>query len=230
MISTILSAATHEYGCSSAIDTLQMGLRNAHSRIFRSIGSVRCRWIFQKSKGHESVHFVSSTKWWRRQRRRFKWMQNMLRYSRRKRDSILEFNHLRTSFCLLHAHFLPFMKSQDMYGLDCGHKFCRNCWSHYLTQKIVEEGLSKSIVCLEPSCEMLVDDENVFILIDDPEVINKYRRSMTDDFVLVQPSIRLLNVWIYCPKFGLPFFSIEAQQSNTMVSIGWLFACRQKEG
>lgn len=74
-----------------------------------------------------------------------------------------------------------------MYGLECGHKFCRGCWVIYLTQKIVEEGLSKSIVCLESSCEMLVDDENVFILINDSDVINKYRRSMTDDFVLVNP-------------------------------------------
>lgn len=79
-----------------------------------------------------------------------------------------------------------------MYGLECKHKFCRGCWVHYLTQKIVEEGLSKSIVCLEPNCEMLIDDENVFILIDDSEVLNKYRRSMTDDFVVVNAKSSIL--------------------------------------
>lgn len=73
-----------------------------------------------------------------------------------------------------------------MYSLECGHKFCRGCWGQYLTQKIVEEGLNQSIVCLEPNCGMLVDDENVVMLIVDPEVMSKYRRSMTIDFVVVQ--------------------------------------------
>lgn len=80
-----------------------------------------------------------------------------------------------------------FIKFQDMYSLECGHKFCRRCWVQYLTQKIVEEGLSQSIKCLEPSCEMLVDDENVVMLInDDSEVMSKYHRSMTVEFVVVR--------------------------------------------
>lgn len=72
-----------------------------------------------------------------------------------------------------------------MHGLECGHKFCRGCWNHYLTQKIAEEGLSQSIMCLEPNCEMLVDDENVLMWIDDSTVLAKYNRSMAEDFVMV---------------------------------------------
>lgn len=81
---------------------------------------------------------------------------------------------------------LRFQSFQDMYNLKCGHKFCRGCWGHYLTQKIVEEGMSKSIACVEPNCEIEVDDEDVFMVIDDPDVLNKYRRSMTEDFVAVR--------------------------------------------
>lgn len=28
-----------------------------------------------------------------------------------------------------------------MTGLECGHRFCTQCWCEYLTTKIMEEGL-----------------------------------------------------------------------------------------
>jgi hypothetical protein len=28
-------------------------------------------------------------------------------------------------------------------GLECGHKFCMQCWSEYLTTKIMEEGMGQ---------------------------------------------------------------------------------------
>lgn len=73
-----------------------------------------------------------------------------------------------------------------MYGLGCGHKFCKGCWSSYLTQKIVGEGMSQSIKCLEPNCDMLVDDENIIMVIEDADVMTKYHRSITNDFVVVR--------------------------------------------
>lgn len=30
---------------------------------------------------------------------------------------------------------------QMMTGLECGHRFCTQCWCEYLTTKIIEEGL-----------------------------------------------------------------------------------------
>lgn len=109
-----------------------------------------------------------------------------------------------------------------MYGLECGHKFCRDCWAQYLTQKIVEEGLSKSIVCLEPSCPMLVDDENVVMIIDDPDVLNKYHRSMTEDFVVVRHQIHQLDSMVETSAlnfelntcFVLFFFQSTTSQCN----------------
>lgn len=74
---------------------------------------------------------------------------------------------------------------QSLYSLDCGHKYCRQCWNQYITTKIVEDAANQRISCLQPNCETLVDDENVLILIDDPEIIQKYRQSMTNSFVQV---------------------------------------------
>ena len=30
---------------------------------------------------------------------------------------------------------------QAMTGLECGHMFCLSCWDHYLTTKIIDEGM-----------------------------------------------------------------------------------------
>ena len=34
-----------------------------------------------------------------------------------------------------------------MTGLECGHLFCTQCWTEYLTTKIVDEGASQMIEC-----------------------------------------------------------------------------------
>ncbi|KAG2471266.1 BBS4 protein, partial [Polypterus senegalus] len=46
-------------------------------------------------------------------------------------------------------------------GLECGHKFCMQCWSEYLTTKIIEEGMGQTISCPAHGCDILVDDSTV---------------------------------------------------------------------
>lgn len=36
-----------------------------------------------------------------------------------------------------------FPLSQYFTGLECGHKFCMQCWGDYLTTKIIEEGMGQ---------------------------------------------------------------------------------------
>lgn len=36
-----------------------------------------------------------------------------------------------------------FFVLQYFTGLECGHKFCMQCWSEYLTTKIMEEGMGQ---------------------------------------------------------------------------------------
>uniref|UniRef100_A0A4W5LQG4 RBR-type E3 ubiquitin transferase n=1 Tax=Hucho hucho TaxID=62062 RepID=A0A4W5LQG4_9TELE len=49
-------------------------------------------------------------------------------------------------------------------GLECGHKFCMQCWGDYLTTKIIEEGMGQTISCPAHSCDILVDDNTVMIV------------------------------------------------------------------
>lgn len=39
--------------------------------------------------------------------------------------------------------FFPPLLLQYFTGLECGHKFCMQCWSEYLTTKIMEEGMGQ---------------------------------------------------------------------------------------
>lgn len=123
-----------------------------------------------------------------------------------------------------------------MYGLECGHKFCKGCWSHYLTQKIVEEGVSQSIKCLEPNCEILVDDENIIMM--KPEVMAQYQRSMTNDFVMVyfnfsyikyiQESSTVFILDFHYNKKKIIFFSLQHNKAlRWCPSADCLYAARK---
>ncbi|XP_070504016.1 E3 ubiquitin-protein ligase ariadne-1-like [Chironomus tepperi] len=89
-----------------------------------------------------------------------------------------------------------FLKYQytSMTGLQCGHRFCKSCWVEYLTTKIMEEGLCKSIACAAHGCDILVDDVTVMSLLTDPRVRTKYQQLITNSFVECN---RLLR---WCPS------------------------------
>ncbi|XP_007906936.1 E3 ubiquitin-protein ligase arih1 isoform X3 [Callorhinchus milii] len=68
-------------------------------------------------------------------------------------------------------------------GLECGHKFCMQCWNEYLTTKIIEEGMGQTISCPAHGCDILVDDNTVMRLITDSKVKLKYQHLITNSFV-----------------------------------------------
>jgi len=80
-----------------------------------------------------------------------------------------------------------------MTGLECGHLYCTQCWTEYLTTKIVDEGASQMIEC-PGSCNIVVDDQTVVTLITDPRVKLKYQHLITNSFVQCN---RLLT---WCPS------------------------------
>lgn len=48
-------------------------------------------------------------------------------------------------FTCLNADYTSFemLLLQYFTGLECGHKFCMQCWGDYLTTKIIEEGMGQ---------------------------------------------------------------------------------------
>ncbi|EME42373.1 hypothetical protein DOTSEDRAFT_73259 [Dothistroma septosporum NZE10] len=51
------------------------------------------------------------------------------------------------------------------FAMKCGHRFCVNCYRHYLTQKIREEGEAARIKCPGDGCSKVVDAKSLELLI-----------------------------------------------------------------
>ncbi|KAJ1559047.1 hypothetical protein HK405_012210, partial [Cladochytrium tenue] len=50
-------------------------------------------------------------------------------------------------------------------ALSCGHRFCRACYERYLTQKVVDEGESRRIQCLDSACKVVVDEATIQLIV-----------------------------------------------------------------
>ncbi|XP_059474517.1 E3 ubiquitin-protein ligase ariadne-1 [Neocloeon triangulifer] len=86
------------------------------------------------------------------------------------------------------------LQNELMTGLECGHRFCVQCWGEYLTTKIMEEGVGQTIACAAHGCDILVDDATVMRLVRDSKVRLKYQHLITNSFVECN---RLLR---WCPS------------------------------
>jgi ariadne-1 len=64
----------------------------------------------------------------------------------------------------------------------CGHRFCRDCYTYYVSQKIQEEGESRRIQCPQPNCAIVVDERTVQMLVND-ETMAKYLDLLNRTFV-----------------------------------------------
>lgn len=83
---------------------------------------------------------------------------------------------------------------KHMFEVDCGHRFCYNCWNEYLTTQIVESGLAEAISCAAHNCSILLDDETVLKLVKDSKVKTKYQQIVINNFVLCNKQMR------WCPS------------------------------
>ncbi|CEP13362.1 hypothetical protein [Parasitella parasitica] len=74
--------------------------------------------------------------------------------------------------------------SSDMetISVSCGHRFCRTCYTHYVVQKIREEGESRRIQCPDSKCAVIVDEKTVELLVDSKTHL-KYRELLNRTFV-----------------------------------------------
>jgi len=90
--------------------------------------------------------------------------------------------------------YLSFTK-QEMSSLECNHYFCTQCWSSYVTTKIMDDGDSQLIYCPDSNCKFIVDESTVIKHCKD-HVILKYKKLLTENFVQCN---RLIN---WCPGPG----------------------------
>jgi len=110
-------------------------------------------------------------------------------------------------------------------GLQCGHMFCIQCWTEYLTTKIMDEGASQLIEC-PGACNIVVDDHTVMTLITDPRVKLKYQHLITNSFVQCN---RLLR-WCPSPNCNnaIKVQHVEARPVKCKCSHEFCFNCCEK--
>ncbi|KAK9470935.1 uncharacterized protein V1510DRAFT_398175 [Dipodascopsis tothii] len=77
-------------------------------------------------------------------------------------------------------------------AIDCGHRFCLDCYRHYLTQKIVDEGESRNITCPGDGCRLVVNDGAIRLVVDD-RTYARYRTLLDRTFVQDHDRLR------WCP-------------------------------
>lgn len=53
------------------------------------------------------------------------------------------------------------------FAMKCGHRFCTDCYGHYLYQKIKEEGEAARIRCPGDGCNRIVDARSLDMLVPD---------------------------------------------------------------
>ena len=56
---------------------------------------------------------------------------------------------------------------EETLDLGCGHRFCKGCWQGYLQNKIMDEGESGRIQCMESGCGRIVGEKTVEGLVED---------------------------------------------------------------
>ncbi|KAE9550950.1 hypothetical protein FO519_005839 [Halicephalobus sp. NKZ332] len=67
-------------------------------------------------------------------------------------------------------------------GLTCSHRYCEACWENYLSTRF-HEFPEPYVVCPEPNCKQLVDDECAMTLLKKDEDKKFYQRVLINSFV-----------------------------------------------
>ncbi|KAG4079792.1 hypothetical protein HA402_014923 [Bradysia odoriphaga] len=135
-----------------------------------------------------------------------------------------------------HPECMICLENSKTKELQCGHKFCRNCWNQYLTTKIVEYGAHR-IPCPDSKCNVIVEDYHIKRLMPDPKVLRKYKRSILNNYVKFKSnlswctspgcnylidSIDCLTIFVTC-KCGNQFCLECHEQSHSPISCQHLF-------
>ncbi|KAL2151266.1 hypothetical protein VTH82DRAFT_6364 [Thermothelomyces myriococcoides] len=68
------------------------------------------------------------------------------------------------------------------FALKCGHRYCVDCYRHYLSQKIREEGEAARIQCPSDGCNVIIDARSLDILVT-PDLTARYHELLHRTYV-----------------------------------------------
>jgi len=88
---------------------------------------------------------------------------------------------------------LDIIGTEDLenYKIECGHKFCKDCWLNYLEEKIKS---NEEILCMEKTCLIKIKEERIrYFLKDNNILLKKYENNLLKREVYNNPNKK------FCP-------------------------------
>lgn len=82
--------------------------------------------------------------------------------------------------------------STETLSLTCEHRFCKECWRHYLEGKILDEAESGRVQCMQEGCKRIVGEKVVFSLVGE-KAADRYRTLLDRTYVDDSPYLK------WCP-------------------------------
>ena len=76
--------------------------------------------------------------------------------------------------------------------MNCGHRFCVDCYRHYLSQKIKEEGEAARIKCPGDGCNKIIDARSLDLLVTS-DLTDRYHELLMRTYVDDKESLK------WCP-------------------------------
>ncbi|TVY35644.1 E3 ubiquitin-protein ligase, partial [Lachnellula subtilissima] len=73
-------------------------------------------------------------------------------------------------------------KGLQSFAMKCGHRYCINCYNHYLGQKIKEEGEAARIQCPADGCKRIMDAKSLDLLVG-ADLQTRYHELLTRTYV-----------------------------------------------
>lgn len=107
--------------------------------------------------------------------------------------------------------------------LRCGHKFCDDCFRHYLSDQLRNNAMSDCIKCAAYPCDWILDDELVLQHLKDRKQREKYEEMICRTYIRYNQCLR------NCPAPGCEFI-IECPNTSQMAAeclcgFKFCFAC-----
>lgn len=104
--------------------------------------------------------------------------------SKRSISQVISSEHFVCPICCLED-------PDEVLSLKCGHRFCSDCWTMYISSKIHGEG-EVSFTCMSTGCSLVVPD--AFITkVSPPQIIERFHELIVRSFVAHQSQLK------FCP-------------------------------
>ncbi|KAF1985379.1 ubiquitin-conjugating enzyme E2 [Aulographum hederae CBS 113979] len=117
----------------------------------------------------------------------------------------------------------------DTFAMKCGHRYCVDCYKHYLSQKIKDEGEAARIKCPGDDCNRVVDSKSLDLLVSTDLQDSRYQELLTRTYVDDKDNLK------WCPAPNCVFAvdcSVKARDLERIVPTvhcncghGFCFGC-----